>query len=125
LGTGAIDAFLALTQLRSRLLAVCLFFGFKLGFLSEHILKLNDRASNRPNFIGAVDFVTKPDFTQLQDAPEVRDSLVQKVLALRSRASGTAIAAGAAPVSATSLNMAAAGPASAVPAVVVPCAAAR
>jgi two-component system chemotaxis response regulator CheB len=67
--------------------------------------------------LGAVDFVTKPDFTQLQDAPEVRDSLVQKVLALRSRASGTAIAAGAAPVSATSLNMAAAGPASAVPAV--------
>jgi two-component system chemotaxis response regulator CheB len=45
--------------------------------------------------LGAVDFVTKPDFTQLQDSPEVRDSLVQKVLALRSRASSTAVVAGA------------------------------
>ena len=48
--------------------------------------------------LGAVDFVTKPDFTQLQDSPEVRDSLIQKVLALRSRASGTAVVAGASPV---------------------------
>jgi two-component system chemotaxis response regulator CheB len=47
--------------------------------------------------LGAVDFVTKPDFTQLQDSPEVRDSLVQKVLALRSRASSTTVAAGATP----------------------------
>ena len=46
--------------------------------------------------LGAVDFVTKPDFTQLQDAPEVRDSLIQKVLALRSRASGPSLAAGVA-----------------------------
>ncbi len=46
--------------------------------------------------LGAVDFVTKPDFTQLQDAPEVRESLVQKVLALRSRASGPSLRAGVA-----------------------------
>ncbi len=61
--------------------------------------------------LGAVDFVTKPDFTQLQDAPEVRDSLVQKVLALRSRASSTAVVAGAAPV-ALSGRMPTAAPAS-------------
>ncbi len=62
--------------------------------------------------LGAVDFVTKPDFTQLQDAPEVRDSLVQKVLALRSRASDSAIAPGAASSPAVSARMTAAAPAS-------------
>lgn len=62
--------------------------------------------------LGAVDFVTKPDFTQLQDAPEVRDSLVQKVLALRSRASGTPVVAGPSTPGALSGRLPTAAPAS-------------